>query len=77
MRVLGVKEFGVKLDAEEGTGGVLHGLNRAGLVRGGALEAFGQFFDFVEVRMPDREASRQAGEDSRAVCLDIEKAALS
>jgi hypothetical protein len=49
VRVLVVEQFGMKLDAEERARRVLHGLNRAGLVGGGALEVFGQFFDFVEV----------------------------
>ena len=75
--MLFIEEFGVKLDSEHRPVGVLHRLNRAGFVEGRAAKACGQFFDFVEVGMPDDYAKGQLPKEPSAIRLDFEKASLA
>ena len=76
-RKLLIEKFGVELDSKEGAFFVLHCLNFAGFIKGGAFEGWGQLLDLVEVRMPDDYPLREVLKNARTGGLDFVVAALS
>jgi hypothetical protein len=72
-----VKKFGVELDSKKGSVYVLHCLNFAGFIRGGAYEVSRQLLDLVAVRMPDGYPTGKILKEARTGGLDFVVAALS
>ena len=76
-RKLLIEKFRVKLNSEERAVFVLHCLNLAGFVRGGAFEGGGQLLDLVAVGMPDGYPFRELLKHARTSGLDFIVATLS
>lgn len=72
-----VEQFGVKLHTKKRTLGVLHRLDGTRLICGSREEIRRETFDFIEMRMPNRDSGGQVLEDSLSIRPDLKETSLA